>query len=183
MREGHKTQESSSIPTPCLSPPSSKRKSSKGRKGKHLRVFKAGGGSPAGIPGSPQNLAFLLSVQSRKLICSEQQSPHHDHSSTCTSDHHPLGKYTGNQIVKIDRLSSVPPSAQKPGSPRSNRSSGSRYRSPQRCRPGRPQPAPNSLAGSKSRDWRSESTWGNKFSTAHDSRLRPPGRRGRGGGG
>lgn len=143
-----------------------------------------GGGSPAGIPGSPQNLAsYSLSVQSRKLICSEQQSPHHDHSSTCTSDHHPLGKYTGNQIVKIDRHSSVPPSAQEPASPKGYGSSRSRYRSPQRCRPGRPQPAPNSRARSQSGDWRSESTWGNKFSKAHDSKLSPPGRRGRGGGG
>lgn len=74
------------------------------------------------------------------MICSEQQCPHHDHSSTCTSDHHPLGKYTGNQIVKIDRHSSVPPSGQEPASPRSNGSSRSRYRSSQRCRPGRPQP-------------------------------------------
>lgn len=140
-----------------------------------------GGGSPAGIPGSPQNPgSYSLSVQSTKLIRSKQQSPHHYHSSTCTSDHHPLGKYTSNQIVKIDRHSSVPcslcPEASQPEEPRQQRS---RYRSPQTCRPGRPQPAPNSLAGSQFRDWRLESTWGNTFSRAHDTKRRPPGRRGR----
>lgn len=128
--EGHKTQESSSTTTPCLSPPSSLKELQGQKRESILAYSKRVGAAHLAFRGLPQNPAsYSLPVQSRKLIRSEQQSPtDDDHSSTCTSDHHPLGKYTSNQIIKIDRHSSVPRCAQEPASLRSHGSSSSSER-------------------------------------------------------